>query len=109
MMKSEDVKQLAIKSISAIRAEREHQTEETIKNRMLRKRFYFFGPFPTRDEAIKLLDRETDLFGWRSRFMLMVEERLKQLITLSELSVEVFVDEDNASDLKCWEYIPRRS
>jgi hypothetical protein len=39
----------------------------------------------------------------------MVEERLKQLITLSELSNEVFVDEDNASDLKCWEYIHMRS
>lgn len=106
VMNSQQVIELANKCIQFIRKERERQIEESIDNRMTTRKWILFGPYPAnRGEAIRLLDKDSNIFGWKSRYGCNTESRLLSLIDLAKLSDEVYIDDDNVNDLNYWETI----
>lgn len=99
---AEKIIEAANTAINEIMARRNARDEEAIANTMSKKHFWSRKPY-TREDAIKWLDRNSDLFGWRSVYAWGDLEKAQQLLILAKHGDPVVIDTEAARVLWGWQ------
>ena len=94
VMESAKVIEAAKATIESILAVRVRRDEQAIANVMAYKRGWFKKYFPTREQAVKILD-EGNMFGWRSQKGWGDEAHARKLLTLAKHGDPVTLNEED--------------
>lgn len=95
-MDSQKVIKAAETVIAKIMAHRESRDEAAIAYKMARRSLGWRGFYwPTREQAIKNLDRSSDYFGWRSIYAWGDLDQAKKLLLLAQHGDPVTLNEED--------------
>lgn len=96
VMASDNVIHAAKKIIEHIERERERRDEEAIASRMQPRSFMGFKlKARTREEAIKSLDSDSNMWGWRSQYAWGDLSKAKDLLKLAQHGDPVTLNEND--------------
>jgi hypothetical protein len=96
VMESAKVIEACENVIAVIERERADNDEKRIRNVMAYKHGWFKRYYPTREQAIEILDNRREYFGWRSMVAWGDLAHAKKLLTLAKHGDPVTLNEEDA-------------
>lgn len=95
---SDDILVICTRILQSISKERTDRDERTISTCMLtaRRRWNFTEYYFTREQAIKYLDSNCDLWGWRSEFAERDRLKVKAILVAAQNSRKIYLNETDA-------------